>query len=243
MGQTHVLDGDPPVIVTLRRSGRTRRFLLRVSCADGRVSLSLPVWAAEAEALAFLEKREPWLRRQLANVAAPCYPRIGGTLPIAGVLCPIRPGTCRVARFLDGVIEVPDTPQLAPRIGALLQSLAREQLTTASDHYAQKLGRQPRRITLRDPRTRWGSCSARGDLMYSWRLVMAPPEVLNYVVAHEVAHLAEMNHSPRFWTVCGQLFPRQHAPRAWLKSHGAELLAWRFDSTPDAVQAITDKTP
>ncbi|MGR3434759.1 MAG: M48 family metallopeptidase, partial [Shimia sp.] len=81
---------------------------------------------------------------------------------------------------------------------------------------------------LRDTRSRWGSCSAAGGLNYSWRLVMAPPEVLDYVAAHEVAHLAQMNHSPRFWAEVAGLMPGYEAPRGWLRRHGADLHRYRF---------------
>jgi predicted metal-dependent hydrolase len=84
------------------------------------------------------------------------------------------------------------------------------------------------RVTLRDTRSRWGSCTSAGDLMFSWRLIMAPSAVLDYVVAHEVAHLAEMNHSDRFWAQVERLFPDHAAPRAWLRRNGAGLHAWDF---------------
>ena len=110
--------------------------------------------------------------------------------------------------------------------------MARERLTSAVAAYAETLGRPFGRITLRDPRSRWGSCSSKGDLMFSWRLIMAPPEVLDYVAAHEVAHLAEMNHSDRFWAVCRRLCPETDKHRRWSKQNGAELLAWRFEGDP-----------
>ena len=93
----------------------------------------------------------------------------------------------------------------------------------AVDRHAAGLGRSAGRIRLADPRARWGSCTASGDLMFSWRLIMAPVDVLDYVVAHEVAHLAELNHSPRFWAVVRRLCPGYEPARDWLRRHGAEL--------------------
>jgi predicted metal-dependent hydrolase len=84
---------------------------------------------------------------------------------------------------------------------------------------------------MRDTRSRWGSCSSQGTLMYSWRLIMAPPEVLRYVAAHEVAHLAEMNHSPAFWQVVQTLYGAHHRERGWLREHGASLHKYRFTSS------------
>jgi predicted metal-dependent hydrolase len=106
-------------------------------------------------------------------------------------------------------------------------------LVQASDHYAAKIGRRVTRVTLRDTRSRWGSCTAEGALMYSWRLIMAPPEVLRYVAAHEVAHLVEMNHSNRFWAVVEGLYPGWQTQRAWLRSHGGALHGLRFGATGD----------
>jgi hypothetical protein len=228
----HILPGEPPVSVLLRRSTRARRFSLRVSRADGRVSLSLPHWAPEAEALAFLQDREAWLRMQLAQTPDLRRPEIGGTVPICGVDRRVFAGTGRAARLTQEGIFVPEGPRVAPRVRALLKALARDRLASACDRYAGQLCRSYGRLTLRDPRSRWGSCSSKGDLMFSWRLIMAPPTVLDYVAAHEVAHLAEMNHSARFWAVCADLYPGYETERDWLKTHGPALLAWQFDPLP-----------
>jgi hypothetical protein len=222
--------------VQLRRSTRAKRFSLRVSRADGRVSLSLPSWAPEAEALAFLREREGWVRHHLRDAPPLQEARIGALVPICGTPRPVEAGPGSAARFDGGVIHVPPGPREGPRIKALLTALARERLAGAVARHAKTLGRAPGRLTLRDPRSRWGSCSARGDLMFSWRLIMAPPEILDYVAAHEVAHLAEMNHSTAFWTVCRRLCPETDRHRHWLKAHGAGLLAWRFDSPPQPLE-------
>lgn len=226
---THVLPGNPPVAVQLRRSPRAKRFSLRVSRSDGRVSLSLPIWAPEAEALAFLRSREGWLRRHLDAAPGAKLARIGAEIPVCGRPCEVVAGTGRAARLVDGRIFVPQDARQAYRIKALLTALARERLAEAVARHAETLGRVPGRLTLRDTRSRWGSCSAKGDLMFSWRLIMAPPDVLDYVAAHEVAHLVEMNHSPAYWRVCARLRPDYGTHRDWLRRNGADLLAWRFD--------------
>lgn len=233
----HVIPGDPPIEVRLRRSARARRFALRVSRSDGRVSLSLPLWARDEEARQFIASREGWLRRHVAATPAPQRPEIGGTIPILGVDRPIEDGPGRAARFDGSVLRVPGGARMAPRVRALLITLARDRLAEACDRYAADLGRRYGRLTLRDTRTRWGSCSTRGDLMFSWRLIMAPPDILDYVAAHEVAHLAEMNHSARYWAVCARLYPGYETRRDWLKRHGPELLAWRFDGAPETAPA------
>lgn len=226
---THTLPGDPPVQVILRRTARAKRFSLRVSRADGRVSLSLPDWAPEHEALAFLRERADWVRGHLDRAPDRKVARIGAEIPVCGVPRPVVEGRGRAARLEDGQLLVPDSARQGPRLRALLTAMARERLARAVAVHAAALGRTPGRLTLRDTRSRWGSCSSKGDLMFSWRLIMAPPAVLDYVAAHEVAHLVEMNHSAAFWSICRRLCRETDTHRAWLRAQGPDLLAWRFD--------------
>ncbi|HHL21369.1 MAG TPA: M48 family peptidase, partial [Aliiroseovarius sp.] len=114
------------------------------------------------------------------------------------------------------------------RVAALFKQEARARLSAATARHGAALGRAPAALTLRDTRSRWGSCSAEGRLMFSWRLVMAPPEVLDYVAAHEVAHLAEMNHSRAFWDQVERLMPGYQPHRLWLRKNGALLHAYQF---------------
>jgi predicted metal-dependent hydrolase len=105
---------------------------------------------------------------------------------------------------------------MGPRVAAWLKVLARDRLAQASTRYAGLVGRRYSSLAIRDTRSRWGSCSPDGRLMYSWRLIMAPPPVLDYVAAHEVAHLVELNHSPAYWTVVTAICPDWKDHRAWL---------------------------
>ena len=236
---THVLPGNPPVEVMIHHSARAKRYALRVSRMDGRVSLSLPAWASKDAAIEFLHTREAWLRKHLRQTPKAQIAHIGAKLPIHGVLYPILAGSGRAATFEDGKITVPNGPRQGSRIKALLITMARARLAAAVDTHSTILGRTVGRMTLRDTRSRWGSCSAKGDLMFSWRLIMAPHGVLDYVAAHEVAHLVEMNHSQRFWALCGQLCPKHRQHRDWLKHHGATLLAWHFDDAKDGSSVDT----
>lgn len=226
--ETARLDGDPPVEITLRRSAAARRYSLRVSGLDGRVTLTLPRRGSLAEALAFARARERWIRRALAAHAPAAAVAHGTRLPFEGRHLVVTPGPVRAPRPEGGLLLVPAAVPPGPRIAAFLKASARHRLLASVEAHAARLGRRPGRITLRDPRSRWGSCSAAGDLMFSWRLVMAPPEVLDYVAAHEVAHLAEMNHSPAFWAVVARLCPGHVALRAWLRREGASLHRYRF---------------
>jgi predicted metal-dependent hydrolase len=224
-----VLPGPPPVDIILRRSARSRRFSLRVSRLDGRVTLSLPLRAREAEAMAFARAQEDWLRAALTRMALPAAVGIGTVLPVEGRMLTVEAGTGRGVRVEGEALVVPgETAQAGARVAGFLKAQARARLSAASGHYAALLVVGFSRLTLRDTRSRWGSCSAAGGLMYSWRLILAPPSVLSYVAAHEVAHLVQMNHSPAFWAVVGRLYPGWQAERRWLHDQGQALHAWRF---------------
>ena len=221
--------GDPAIEVRLRRNSRARRMVLRVTRSGRGPTLTLPPGVPLAQARAFLSDQEGWLRQHLAAGGGRLPVRDGSVLPFGDGMLAVRAQAGGRLRFAGGVLLVPGAPaQLGPRVAGFLKEAAREACVDATGRHAAAIGLRPGRITLRDPRARWGSCTATGDLMYSWRLVLAPGAVLDYVVAHEVAHLAEMNHSPRFWAVVRRLCPDYDAPRAWLRQHGAELHAWDF---------------
>ena len=223
------LPGHPPVEITLRRSARSRRFSLRVSQLDGRVTLSLPLRAREGEAMEFARTREAWLRAALARRPVQALVGIGDRVPVEGRLLTLTTATGRSVRVEADCLLVPGDPaQAAVRVQAFLKVLARDRLVAASDNYSKLLGKTVSRVTLRDTRSRWGSCAHDGALMYAWRLIMAPPEVLRYVAAHEVAHLVQMNHSAAFWAVVARIYPGWQGQRQWLRSHGAGLHGYRF---------------
>lgn len=228
MGQI-TLPGNPPIDVTLRRSARARRLSLRLSQLDGRVTLTLPQRLPEREAMGFLRDKEAWLRSHLDAREEDVRIVPGAVLPIEGVPREIHAGGGRRIALEPDRVAVPGgADQMPVRLRAWLRTLARERLAAASDRHAAELGRPYTRITLRDTRSRWGSCTAEGALMYSWRLILAPPDVLDYVAAHEVAHLAEMNHSRAFWAVVERLYGDWQAPRRWLREEGAGLHRYRF---------------
>jgi predicted metal-dependent hydrolase len=231
-----VLPGLPDVPVLLRRSAQARRLNLRVSGLDGRVSLTLPHSLPLAEGLAFLHSKEEWLRAALGRVSGPQLVQPGGEILLRGVRVRIieRARLPRVVEAGDTLLVPPD-PQgsrTGLRVSAYLKNEAQSALVPASTKYARLLGRSITAISLRDTRSRWGSCTAQGRLMYSWRLIMAPPKVLDYVAAHEVAHLAHMDHSPAFWACVRQLMPDYAHHRAWLRAHGAELHRYSFSARP-----------
>lgn len=223
------LPGDPPVELTLRRSARARRISLRVSGLDGKVTLTLPQGVSETQALEFAQSKGDWLRKQLHQQPFPALVGPGSMLPVEGSDTLVTLGRSGRIQHSTGMLIVPGPETtLAARIEGWLKTRARDRLASASDRFAQALGYNYARISLRDTRSRWGSCSAEGRLMYSWRLILAPPDVLDYVAAHEVAHLKEMNHSSAFWTTVSELLPQYEVPRTWLRNNGAGLHRYRF---------------
>lgn len=224
----HLTIGNPPIDVELRRSARAKRLSLRVSRLDGRVTLTIPRIGSERAAMGFLKERETWLRGHVSALA-PVHPvAVGGSVLIGGVDVPVHAGTQARAVLRDGVLYAPQQAT-ARRVAAFLKLEARDRLALASDRYAAAVGRKYTKLSLRDTRSRWGSCSSKGVLMYSWRLVMAPPDVLDYVAAHECAHLVEMNHSAAFWQVVARLMPGYERHRHWLKENGDMLHRVSFD--------------
>lgn len=233
-----VLPGIPPICVSLRRSAQARRLNLRVSGLDGRVTLSMPRSLPLGEALGFLREKEGWLRAALGRAPKRQRVRVGGQILLRGQVRRITESTS-VRRIVedDTLVLVPPDPdgqRTALRLSAYCKAAAQAELIAASEYYAAVLDRPFSAISLRDTRSRWGSCTAQGRLMYSWRLIMAPPQVLRYVAAHEVAHLKHMDHSRAFWACVRQLMPDYVVHRDWLRTNGAELHSYCFKARPAA---------
>ena len=214
--------------ITCRRSTRARRMVLRVPRDGGPVVLTLPAHVALSAGAAFAESKSAWLLQAAERRPAPSIVRHGVALPVAGVPLVLVPAAVRATVIEGDSLLLPAGRPAGPVVQAFLKHLAMQQLRAACDRHAAALGRPYRAIVLRDTRSRWGSCTSDGRLMFSWRLAMAPPAVLDYVAAHEVAHLLHMDHSLRFWAAVAALMPDYARHRDWLKRHGADLMAWQF---------------
>jgi len=224
------IDGAP-IEVGVRRNSRARRLILRLDARSGLPVLTLPPRTPLAQGEAFLRSHTAWLAARLGRRPAAVAFAPGALFPLRGTACRIEHrggrGLVRAERTEEGLkLVVPGAPEHLPRrLGDWLKRQARADLERAVARHARALGKTPSAIRIGDARSRWGSCSATGTLTFSWRLVLAPPHVLDYLAAHEVAHLAEMNHGPRFWALVARLDPEHRAARAWLKAHGAALQA------------------
>jgi predicted metal-dependent hydrolase len=182
----------------------------------------------------FLMRQTDWLTRALSRVPARVVVGDGTRLPVAGNEVEVRviEGPRRAPQLMDGrlILSGPAGRGIlaGPRVAAFLKLRARDALVPAAQHYGGMLDRQFAGVTLRDTRSRWGSCTSQGRLGFSWRLAMAPPEVLDYVAAHEAAHLLEMNHGPRYWAALERIMPDFRRHRAWLKTEGRKLHGFQF---------------
>lgn len=229
---THlVIDGEE-VSVAVKVSARARSFRLSLP-AKGPL-LTVPEGARWRDAEAFLHRHRHWLAARLPRTQMARRLVAGVELPLRGVPHLVVPSGAvrgRVER-IDGAagpeLLVPGAPEHQPR--RLYDWLKREALSdleARSAIHARRLGVEVKQVRLRSQSSRWGSCSSTGAINYNWRLILAPPHVLDYVAAHEVAHLVEMNHSDAFWAVVTRTLPDMERGRAWLKSHGRELMAWQ----------------
>jgi len=214
------------VEVTMRLNPRARRLIVKVHPSTGEISVIAPSQRALDRAMDFAQGEAPWIARQLARVPQRVALTLGQTIPFRGREHLILRGERGpVTVDVDGaILRVGGRDEHVPRrLLDFLKREARQQMEALSRDYASRLDAKVRRVTVRDTASRWGSCSANKSLSYCWRLILAPPFVLEYVVAHEVAHLREMNHGPRFWRLVKTLVADIETPQAWLKKHGTGL--------------------
>lgn len=227
---------DRTVPVTVRINRRARRLILKVDTYAPRILLTCPHRDLVAEGLDFIERRRDWIMRRLAEAPAATPFAPGATIPIRGVDHDIVhcPGTRRaVVQDAGRLLVGGEAGHVSRRVEDWLRTEARREFADYADTLCERIGVVRRRITVRDTRSRWGSCSSAGAISLSWRLILAPSVVYRYVVAHEVAHLRHMDHSPAFWAVVDSLVPDRREAEAWLKRHGNTLHGYGM-ATADA---------
>jgi len=236
----------------LRRSPRAQRFSLQVSEARRGAVLTMPLYSSFAEADEFLSRHLDWLKERVAGLPEPVPFTDGAIVPLRGLAHMLRfagPVRRRGVVWVEEPEDAKIAPEWPPRARVAARRLPRLHVSGAEKHaprrlldwlkrqahldlnlrvdlHAKRLNLTPKRIFVRDQTTRWGSCSTSGALSFSWRLVLAPPFVLDYLAAHEVAHLAHMNHGPRFWSLVARTMPRHEEARNWLRKHGSSLHAY-----------------
>jgi predicted metal-dependent hydrolase len=216
--------------IAINRSTRSRRFTLRVRTASRDVLLTMPARAPMSAAREFAERHAAWIGARLARLPRPIAFEPLAKTPLRGVDHTIvhKPGARGVV-WTEAAEHGPllcvagERPHVARRVHDFLRREAMKDIEAAVARHAKAIGVQPKRIAVRDTVSRWGSCSSSGRLSFSWRLILAPPYVLDYLAAHEVAHLVHLNHSARYWALVGRVSPDVKRAEAWLKAHGASL--------------------
>jgi predicted metal-dependent hydrolase len=215
-----------PLTVPLRRDRRARRITIHIDVAIGGARVTMPIGASTAEAENALREHGDWLLQRLDALPARVPFAEGATIPYSGEPHRIIHGGARrgMVERCDGEIRVFGSPEhLARRLRDWLKMEARTAISSRAHEKAARIDRQVRHISIRDQRSRWGSCSAQRRLSFNWRLILAPDPVLDYVVGHEVAHMVEMNHSKKFWRAVDQVTPHARFGRRWLGSEGNGL--------------------
>jgi predicted metal-dependent hydrolase len=212
--------------LVIRRHSRARRLIMRLIAGEDRVIVTIPQRAPFADGIALAQHNLDWIARRMAARPARVPFADGALVPLRGIDHCIR--HCPHGDFgilaEVGLIRIGGGAQsMAARLEAWLRHQARVDLTAQAAAFADRLEQPFGRISVRDTRSRWGSCAANGNLSFCWRLILAPPAVLAYVVAHELAHLVERNHGPLFWAQVASIAGDVADARAWLKRHGPGL--------------------
>lgn len=211
----------------IKYHNRAKRIKLRYDAENDRALITLPPFTRKSSALKFASNHIDWLIEQRSKSPELVLIKPGSIIPFLGIDKKIihdPEGSARVLMTEDEMIVGGTIEGLGVRIENFLKKEARLLIEPIAHEYAEKSGKSFKRIHIRDTKSRWGSCSSNGTLSFSWRLIMAPPEILEYVVAHEVAHLSEMNHSAAFWDVVDTLVPNSKVSRKWLKKDGQHLM-------------------
>ena len=218
-------------LVRLHRHRHARRYTLRIHAPTREVVLTMPPRGSFNEARGFAEKHGGWIAARLGRLPEVVPFAHGSYVPVRGAAHRIvhrrgARGTAWSEIDQNGhrlLCVAGETAHVARRVGDFLKREARRDLEAASRRYAEKMGVKVKRISVRDQSSRWGSCSTTGVLSFSWRLILAPPFVLDYLAGHEVAHLIEMNHSRRFWRLVARHCTSTQRAKAWLDVHGTDL--------------------
>jgi hypothetical protein len=231
-GQTMTLraPGGHRVKVRLEVNAKARRLIIRLDERRREAVAVAPTSRQIEAAAAFAAERVDWISSRLQHLPEVTLFEDGEIIQYQGKDCLITlEGEGRIARLSPGnprILSVPGDPETThARVVRFLKKQAKAELTRAVTRHCETLRVNCTGISVKDTRSRWGSCTVDGQLSFSWRLIMAPPEVLDYVAAHECAHLREMNHSAKFWALVARCCPDWQRQRAWLRLHGTELQA------------------
>lgn len=217
-------------------NGRAKRLTLRIDPGGQGLRVTIPPGVAPREVDRFLDRHQGWLEQRLAKVPDRPQVRPGIKVPLRGVPHLVVHESSKKGSVSVAVVEGQpallvhgERVHLPRRIADFLKREAKRDIEALVLKHTTSVGRRAKSVRFKDTTSRWGSCTTDGNLSFSWRIMMAPKPVIDYLVAHEVAHLKEMNHGPRFWKLCQELAPDTERCKAWLKKNGGALQAIRFE--------------
>ncbi len=228
--------GKTSINVELRSNARAKRYILKLDSKQRRVVVTVPRGGTQKQALRFAQEQAQWILERFEQLQEPIGFAPGNDIPVRGIPHRListgnRRGLAKLVHSDEAELHISGhADHFARRVLDYLKKEALGDYQSKVALYAEQLQVKPGAIRLRDGKTRWGSCSTNGTLSFSWRLILAPPEVLDYLAAHEVAHLREMNHGPQFWEHVKSLCPDYDMYREWLRTDGPSL--WRYGTGP-----------
>lgn len=218
--------GEQDIPLVYKPNPRAKRLSLRMSSKEQLLVLTIPPRTTASHIRTFLKQCTPWVERQLRKLVKTVSIKPGADVTLHGEVfrCTVDP-----LRRKPALCQVTQTLRLPPRclekdLYAFFKKTAESILSPYVLKAAETLGERVEKITIRDTKSRWGSCSGRKTISLSWRLILAPPEVAYYVCVHEAAHLTHMNHSPAFWKAVAGICPAYRIHKKWLKTHGPSLM-------------------
>ena len=212
--------------VRIRKNTRARRMILRIDNNINGAVVTLPSWTSEREALLMVQEKSDWVLTKLDNMPTKISFESGVQIPFLGEYHIVYhdPNQKGVVKKGENEIRLGGREEhLSRRLGDWLRKEAKIIIQPKAIEMAKKLNGKIGRISIRDTKSRWGSCAASGNLSFCWRLILTPEWVLNYVIAHEVSHLRHMNHGPEFWQTVADFNVRVDAARVWLSKNAEQL--------------------
>lgn len=224
-GKTFDFSKEFPFDVKVKKTSVAKKLVLRIDTKDHCAILSIPKYCLRKQALKFLQENEVWIINTLANLPKLSNFADGDEISVFGNIYKIcHENKHKGTRFEGDLLKVGgDKVFLHRRVKDFLKKEAVDKLAEISIKTAEKIGVKIASVTVKDTKSRWGSCSTKGNINYNWRIVLAPKEVIDYLVCHEVSHLKHPNHSTDFWKTVESLCPSYKDSRNWLKTHGKEL--------------------
>ena len=218
-------------LIVINRKNNIRRLSLKVCRITGKISINAPMFFSDFRIYKFYNLNRSWIHNQIKQCTLPKIVKDDLSLPVEGNLYKIViKKNCSKIKFLEkNQICIPiNISNIGKEVQTFLRQYCKSVMTPIILQKSNFIRHKIKKISFKDTKSRWGSCSSKGSIMLNWRLIMAPPSVYNYVIIHELAHLVHMNHGPLFWKLVQQLSPNYSKDIEWLKKNGQEIRSYIF---------------